>query len=471
MFSPMLGGSRISRLLASGTGALVLACAAGAPTALAGPRHTGRHRAPPPAEVTLAQAAQGPAVPVTMPPVGLSFEYPVMALDLGAGACPPPALVTALQQLGSPPLSLAGNSQDMTAPSGAQSAPASSWEAATMYPLPASFWTQLHCLLSATGEPLTVGLNLRTGETTWAQQMVAGAQSAATGGLDFSLGNEPDLYRLPNYSSLDMPLPDEEALQVSLYLQLAGALEQTLGGAPAIGPELAGSRWQRELPRVISQLHLATVGVHAYPLSVCATPRAASIHGLLSTFAADEPRRLAWVAADAAAAQLPAIISEANSVSCGGAAGVSDSPASAVWGVRFVLSALKSGFREVRFHFSGDPYDPFFVRGGEVVQRPLGDALVALNRWLPLGASLRTVHGVRGLVASAVTTSAGQTSLILDDESAKPHRVVVRGVAALRVEALSAARTGLQSVERAGGHERVKLTIAPNSVVVLTPAA
>ena len=35
--------------------------------------------------------------------------------------------------------------------------------------------------------------------------MVAGAQSAATNGLDFSLGNEPDLYDLPNYSSLDKP--------------------------------------------------------------------------------------------------------------------------------------------------------------------------------------------------------------------------------------------------------------------------
>ena len=58
-----------------------------------------------------------------------------------------------------------------------------------------------------------------------------------------------------------------------------------LGGSlPLIGPELArAAHWQRELPRVIAALHEQTVGVHAYPLTVCATPRTATIKGLLST--------------------------------------------------------------------------------------------------------------------------------------------------------------------------------------------
>jgi hypothetical protein len=433
------------------------------------PARDQRHRAPPPPEVALTPTIGAGGVAITMQPVGLSLEYPVMAQDLGTGACPPPALVTELQQLGSPPLSLAGDSQDMTVPSGVLSGASESWETATLYTLPASFWSQLHCLLSATRDPLTVGLNARTGQVSWATQMVAGAQSAATNGLDFSLGNEPDLYSLPNYSSLDQPQAAEETAAVNTYLQIAEQLEPTLDGAPVIGPELARpAHWQHELPRVIAQLHEQTVGVHLYPLTSCTTPKAVTIGGLLSTQAAELPRSLAWVVADASAAQAPAILSEANSSSCGGVAGVSDSPAAAVWAVRFVLSALKTGFREVRFHFSGGPYDPFLVRGEEVLARPLESALAALNQWLPVGSSLRSLD-VRGLVATAVTQTAGTGLLILDNERSLAAPVVLRGVRSVSVQTLDPTRAGLPSTELASSAERIKLTVAPNSVLAVSP--
>ncbi len=441
----------------------------------AAPAARGKPAKPPAArpaqEVAITQGASAPGVDVTMPAVGLSMEYPVMAQDLGAGACPPPALVTALQQLGSPPLSLAGDSQDMTVPSGALPTPPNSWEAATLYALPASFWTQLHCLLSASPDPLTVGLNLKTGELSWASQLVAGAQSAATNGLSFSLGNEPDLYSLPNYSALGHPQANEEALEVGLYLQLAGALEQEVDGAPVIGPELASSQhWQHELPRVIAQLHFAVVGVHAYPLTACVTPKAVTVAGLLTPYAADEPQNLVSAVTDAQAAGVPAIISEANSASCGGVAGVSDSPASAVWAVRFVLSALKTGFREVRFHFSGDPYDPFIVRGGEVVTRPLGSALVALNRWLPVGSSLRTVPGVHELVATSVTEPTGKTFLILDNERSRAQPIVLRGVSSADLETFGAVSAGLKVTQLSAVRGRIKLVVAGNSLVAISAA-
>ena len=411
--------------------------------------------------------AATPAVHVTMPPVGLSFEYPTMAQDLGTAACPAPALVSELLRLGSPPLSLAGSSQDVTVPSEAAPGPSSSWEAATLYPLPPDFWSQLHCLLSGANDPLTVGINVKTGELSWAQQMVAGAQSSATNGLAFSLGNEPDLYALPNYSSLGKPQLGEEALEVNLYLQLATRFQQALGGAPVIGPELAtAAHWRLELPRVISQLHEQTVGVHSYPLTDCTSPRAVTIGGLLSESAADAPSRLAWVVADANSAGVPAIISEANSASCGGKTGVSDSPAAAVWAVRFVLSALKTGFREVRFHFSGDPYDPFIVRGSEVVDRPLDSALVALNQWLPVGSSLETVSAARGLVATAVSGQGG-VRLIVDNERAKAAKIVMRSTQAMHTELLSAVAPGLQMKTFPTTHGRVKLSISGNTVLAV----
>jgi hypothetical protein len=299
--------------------------------------------------------------------------------------------------------------------------------------------------------------------------MVAGAQSAATNGLDFSLGNEPDLYDLPNYAALAHSQANEETLEANLYLQLAGALEPLLGGTPVIGPELAGpEHWQHELPRVISELHIGLVGVHAYPLTSCVTPKTATVGGLLTEYAGSEPRKLAPVVAASQAAGVPAIISEANSVSCGGVAGVSDSPASAVWAARFVLTALKTGFEEVRFHFAGDPYDPFTVSGEQVVEHPLGYALIALNQWLPVGATIRTVNGVHGLLATSVTGTTGLSTLILDDEHAQPQKVLVRGATSVHVETLSAAQTGVQAKQLTASHGRIALTVAPSSVVALS---
>ncbi len=471
---------RQRRTLALLGGALVVAlsCPGGAPgtvsagaATLPGKPRVRAHAKPAPApEVTLT-AALGAGAEVTMAPVGLSLEYPVMAADLGSGPCPPAALTAELLRLGSPPLALAGASQDETAPAGALGATPGSWETATLYSLPAAFWSQLHCLLSATADPLTVGINLRSGQLSWAAQMVAGAQSAATAGLDFSLGNEPDLYSLPNYSSLDRPQQGEETLAVNTYLQVAAYIQQALAGAPVIGPELARpAQWQHELPRVIETLHDHTVGVHMYPLSACASPRAVTLAGLLSAQAADAPQRLAWVVADALRAGVGAIISEANSASCGGETGVSDSPAAAVWAVRFVLAALETGFREVRFHFSGNPYDPFVVHGEQLQTRPLESAMAALNRWLPIGSSLSRLAGVRGLEATRLTTPAGAAMLVLDNESAQPRAVVLRGTPSVLAETFGPSRSGPQSTQLSATRGRIKLEVAANSVIALSAA-
>jgi hypothetical protein len=422
-----------------------------------------------PSEVTLPSGVRG-GVPVTMPPVGLSIEYPTIAQAFGSGSCPPPALAAELLRLGSPPLELAGLSQDLTAPDGAISGAPTSWETATLYTLSPAFWSQLKCLLGTAKDPLTVGLNMRTGNLAWATQMAAKAQSAAGAGLGFSLGNEPDLFGIPNLSSLAKPQIGEEAAAASLYLQLAGYLRPAIGSAPVVGPELSQpARWRSVLPRVLEQLHAQTVAVHLYPLTACRSPREVTIGGLLSSRAANSPARLSWVVGDAQAAGLPAIISEANSASCGGKSGVSDTPAAAVWAVRFVLSALKTGFREVRFHFAGDPYDSFLVRGASVFPRPLESALVALNQWLPVGSSLRTIPGVRELVATALAQPAGTSALLLDNEGSKPRPVVVRNARRVHVAILSPARSGLVT-ETLLASGRLKLSIAANTVVAISPA-
>lgn len=423
-----------------------------------------------PSEVTLSSSLTStPGASVTMAPVGLSMEYSIMAGALGSGSCPPPALVSALKELGSPPISLAGDSQDLTAPPGALGNALQSWEAANTYSLPAQFWSQMRCLLSSTGDPVTVGLDARAGTLAWAQQMAAEAQGAVPSGLSFSIGNEPDLYYLPNYASLDKTAADEEAAAVSAYLRVAGYLEQAVGGAPVVGPELARpEHWRAQLDQVVGQLHEQVLGVHMYPLTACVTPRAVTLGGLLTRSVGEAPSRMAWVVADAGVEHVPAIISEANSASCGGVAGVSDSPASAVWSVRFVLSALLTGFREVRFHFSGDPYDPFVVSDGQILQRPMFSAMVALNQWLPVGSTVRRIHGVRELLVSAIGQPSGGAVVVLDNENSKPRPVVLRGAASVHVELFNPAVAGMAQLQLPVSGGRARMTLAPNSVAALT---
>lgn len=457
-----------SRSLRAGCATLALFAALAAPVhgATAKP-HARKKKIPPPPELTLTGSLTGtPGAIVAMPPVGISLEYPAMAADLGAGECPPPALTAELQRLGSPPLQLAGQSQDFTVPAATAPAPPQSWEELTLYPLPAEFWTRLHCLLTATREPLTAGLNLRIGRLPWAEQIVAGATGAATNGVSFSLGNEPDLYYLPNYSSLDKEQANEEAAEVGLYLRAAAALRPAVGANTLIGPELSGpAHWRSELPGVISTLGLGAVGVHVYPLSVCRTPRAATVNGLLEPSVGDAPSRLAWVVGDARAAGRPAVITEANSVSCGGKSGVSDSSASAVWAVRFVLSALRTGFAEVRFHFSGDPYDPFYVRGAEVVRRPIEAAMTALNQWLPVGSTLRSIAGLRGLAATAIAAPGTQPLVLIDNGERKTRTLLLKGETPVPAGAFGPGRA-LPTLRLAKGGGRL-VTLPANTILAL----
>ncbi len=420
--------------------------------------HGKKHKAAPPTLALTPSLTAAPGVTVSMPPVGVSLEYPLMAADLGQGECPPPAMTAELERLGSPPLQIGGQSQDFTVP--AASAPASpqNWEELALYRLPASFWTTLHCLLGAAHDPLTAGLNLRIGTLRWAEQMVAGASAAASNGLAFSLGNEPDLYYLPNYYSLGKPLAGEEAAEVGTYLRAVEAIRPALGSAPLVGPEMSvPAHWQSELPGLISTLGIKTLGIHAYPLSVCRTPRAATVNGLLEPSVGSEPARLAWVVADARAAGAQPVITEANSVSCGGKAGVSDTPAAAVWALRFVISALETGFAEVRIHFSGDPYDPFYLRSGEVVRRPIEGAMVALNQWLPVGATLRSISRLHGFTVTAIAAPGAQPLALIDNPARKAAALVLRGAAGAQTQFFSASGAPPSLHALPGGSERVML--------------
>lgn len=424
----------------------------------------------------------GPGIPTSMPPAGLSVEYPVLASWMGEGACAAPALISELRRLGSPPLQVAGNSQDMTVPAGILSGPQPNWERSTLYQLPTAFWARLHCLLASSPDPLTVGLNMRRGEPAWAQRLASEAL-AADPAVGFSLGNEPDLYRVPNYAALTQPLPGEEAQAVALYLRLAGELRPAVGSAPVVTPEMSRpDNWRRSFATLIAGVHPQAIGVHMYPLTACLRAGDVTVKGLLSERAGQAPARLSWVPTAAASAGIPAIITEANSASCGGRAGVSDTPASAVWAIRFVLSALRQGFREVRFHASGNAYDPFVISGGQLIARPLEYAIAELNTWIgegskvislrPLGALRATVIAPRAAPATAGATAVtAQPLLILDNEGEVVQRVQLRWASTLRTELISSRSAGVHPRTVAARGGRATIAVPAQSILAVSAPA
>src|SRR5262249_12593733 len=97
----------------------------------------------------------------------------------------------------------------------------------------------------------------------------------------------------------------------------------------------------------------------------------------------------------------------------------------------------ETGFGEVRFHLSGNPYDPFYLRGGEVVRRPIETALVSLQQWLAPGTTLRSVHVPGGLVGATVSAPGADPLLILDNESPKAASLILRGASVHAVQGFS----------------------------------
>jgi hypothetical protein len=369
--------------------------------------------------------------------------------------------VHALEALGSPPIRIGGDSQDAVAPAGTPAYPGVS-------DLPADFWSRVACLERETRAPIIVGLNLASGEPGWAAELAASARAAIPSRLlSFELGNEPDIYGAPvrwwNGHALT-----STAMPWATYLARARAVAAVLGAGSVLeGPDFASGRWVRMVPALTRTLHLRTIDAHFYPLDACRDPATATTAALLSRQIQTKIDERVRLARDARAERLPAVISETNSVSCGGVAGISDEPAAAVWAVRMIVRALRAGFSSVRFHASGSAYDPFVVNAGVLTVRPLEVGLLFAARVLGAGGVLRAIPSGGALDAVAVTRPGGARIVVLSNYTAAPRWVSVaaRGPVSM-VGVAAAAPVHTAAVATVAGRARVEL--APNSVEAIT---
>jgi len=451
---------RRRRLVPTAGTLILLALAA---LALHGALGGSRQAAPPRQAALMLAAPAGPAITIERDPIGLSIEYPLLVHDLGGGRCPPAAFVRAIAALGLPTLRIGGDSQDEVAPAGAGAH-------AGISDLPADFWQQLACLERETRIPVVVGLNVAWGKPAWAAQIASAARGAVPRSrLSFELGNEPDIYGDP------VPWWNGRALVRSrmpwrTYLARVKALAAALGAGTALeGPDLASGRWEARVPGLIATLHYRTLDAHFYPLDGCHGTGAGAA-ALLSRQIQTKLDERVRLARDAHAAGIDAAISEANTVSCGGLAGVSDQPVAAVWAVRMIVQALRDGFDSVRLHSSGGPYDPFVVSGDKVLERPLYAGLRAAAGLLPAGAVLRAIPNATSFDAVAITAANGARTIVLSNYGATAARVALQAAAPARVLTVLARASAVRSAAVTPDGTRLTVELPPNSVDAITLA-
>jgi hypothetical protein len=401
---------------------------------------------------------------VSRSPFGLSFEYPLMERALGAGACPAPALVAALRELGSPSLRIGGDSQDLAGPT-----------AAYRYVIPPSFWTTLGCLARETGAQITVGLNFATSPPADDLTMIAAAEQAIpVAQLSFSLGNEPDLYGIshifPDEPGVTIPAFRPSPWTAAQYASEWQSRRALLGPIRLEGPDLAGIGWQGPIGQLLRGDPPDTMDVHAYPTSACAPPLTTATRLLTEHASVGLVEKYAWLLSVARATHRPAIVSESNSASCGGKPGVSNTPVAGVWAARYVVAALLAGFQQVRFHSAGGSYDPLaFNADGTVTMQPLGHSLLFVHRWIPLGSRIEPGSRVPGVLAAKVSHGR-HSSTIVSSFSSKPltYEVEVPGAAGrVRTHMLTTASSIEAGASVAVHAHRARLVLAPNTVVAI----
>jgi hypothetical protein len=338
---------------------------------------------------------------------GLSYEKNSMALPRFTPGNA--ALIGMFQGLGASLLRIGGNSVDETqwTPNGAGQ---SSGEVAP------SDIDALAGFLRACGWRCLYGVNLATSTPAAAAAEVAFAvQSLGETLYGIEIGNECDLYGSHYFTPWNLTLFEQR------WTQFRDAIVAAVPGVPVTGPASAGSvgTWTVPFGVQVRSSEIVLLTQHYYRGN--GQSASSTIAELLSPDA-NLVSLMQTLQAGAAAVGVPCRIAETNSFYNGGADGVSDSYASALWVIDHLFHIALGGGVGANLHGGGDGagYTPIADDNGSVVgARPeyYGMLLFTLAGQ---GSLLATSISAAGLNVSAyaVQSSAGALSVIIVNKDA-----------------------------------------------------
>jgi len=404
-------------------------------------------------DVTAQQALPASAIGVTVsrttdsrpvPPgfLGLSIEYHSAPRYFGAPSDPDPVFLQLVRNLTpgqSPVIRFGGDTTDWT------------WVATRGVPRPRGIrytlgpdWmASTNAAARALNARIIAGVNFEADNpqiaATESRALAAGIGQPYLAGLE--LGNEPEVYgslgwyqtangtpvlgRPPSYG-FDAYLAD--------YARISRALPANI---PMVGPASGAQHWLTSLGRYLARNpRVRLVTLHRYPLHRCFTPRDSptfpTIGNLLAPAASSDPATsLAAAVKTAHARGIPLRADELNSVSCGGALGVSDRFAAALWVLDTLFNMAQTGVDGVNIHtFVNAFYEPFAISeshgqwSGEV--RPMYYGLLMFARAAPPGSRLLRVsyRGPTTLRIWATRAPGGRVRMVLINDSRRASATV-----------------------------------------------
>ena len=289
---------------------------------------------------------------------------------------------------------------------------------------------------------MILGINLEAGRpaiaAAEARAFVSGIGRRYIQALE--IGNEPDLYGVfPWYRDRRGHLHRSRGSHYGLadYTSEFDHLAQVMPHLALAGPGVSGPDWMRKLPGFIGhEPRLGMVTYHRYPLRACTTDAGQPSFPTISHLLADSSSaRLADALAPFVAVahrhRLPFRLTEINTASCQGQPGVSDSFASALWGLNTMFSLARRGVDGVNFHMlPGSHYELFSPSqtpsgAWQAAVHPVYYGLALFAEAFPVGARLLTVNAPSG-PTKVWATQAGDGTLrvtLINQDPAAEHDV------------------------------------------------
>jgi hypothetical protein len=270
--------------------------------------------------------------------------------------------------------------------------------------------------LQATGWQCLYGVNLATSTPALAAAEVAYAFSVLGSNLlGIAIGNESDEYGVAGGFFAGNWTFEDFLTRWDLFRD---AILQAAPNVPITGPDTGGgnhiSTWTLPFGQAATPGEITLLTQHYYRASGASTISTASFLVSPDTqLAAD----LTTLNAGAQQLGIPYRISECNSFSNGGAAGVSDSYASSLWVIDFLFSAALGGSTGVNMHGGGNSagYTPIADDSGAVIEaRPEYYGLFLFSL-AGLGTLLATqlIAGRVEATAYALRTASGGLSVMI----------------------------------------------------------
>jgi hypothetical protein len=359
-------------------------------------------------------------------------------------------------------------------------------------------------------------LNLVTDLPWMAAQWARAAETQLPAGsiMGYEIGNEPDLYNPSYWSEIFSPLQRMLGIRLlpgqltpSTYTRLFSAYAEELATyaphIPLLGPVVAYPvphlNW---LATLLAGPHpgLGIVSAHEYPYSACAEPGSPlypTVGRLLSEQATAGMAQSLRPATQLAHREgFSFRLTELNSVTCGGVAGVSDTFVTALWAPDALFELMRAGVDGIHVHVRANAINAAFAPTGHgFAARPLLYGLILFARTLgpdPELVDLR-VHARPGdrLKVWAVRIRGGALHVLLINKGERPvdARLLIPGTGAATVERLvapgAAARAGISlGGQRLGPYDNwlgrpadqrvtqgpsgYELTVAPTSAALVS---